>query len=145
MSPSAPKYAEAIASEWLRRVQAEYTSAARTSVFTHWLIQLGASPDLIRAGLRIVDDELAHAELSHAVVLDAQGHAGADKRVKEISSAFVSDPKTRQLMVRTLEELRYYWGPDEEREGKPTPFNNAGASDAKDDGSQPLSGRGVRR
>ena len=73
MTPSSLKFAEAIASEWLRRVQAEYTSAARTSVFTHWLIQLGASPDLIRAGLRIVDDELAHAELSHAVVLDAQG------------------------------------------------------------------------
>lgn len=73
MSPAGPKFAPAIASEWLRRVQAEYTSAARTSVFTHWLIQLGASPDLIRVGLRIVDDELAHAELSHAVVIDAQG------------------------------------------------------------------------
>jgi hypothetical protein len=67
------RYTSAIASEWLRRVQAEYTSAARTHVFTHWLIQGGASPDLIRAGLRIVDDELAHAELSHAVVVEAQG------------------------------------------------------------------------
>lgn len=32
-----------------------------------WLIRLGASPDLIRDGLRIVDDELEHASLSHAV------------------------------------------------------------------------------
>ena len=74
---SASPYAELIAGEWLRRVSAEYTSAARTHVFTHWLIQLGASPDLIRAGLRIVDDELAHAELSAAVVAEAAGEARA--------------------------------------------------------------------
>ena len=83
MSPADPQFASAIASEWLRRVQAEYTSAARTHVFTHWLIQLGASPDLIRAGLRIVDDELAHAELSHAVVVEAKGSPASPSLAQE--------------------------------------------------------------
>lgn len=53
--------------EWLRRIEAEYRSAAFTQHLTLWLIQIGASPDLIADGLRIVGDELAHAELSHAV------------------------------------------------------------------------------
>ncbi len=34
---------------------------------------MGASPDLIRDGLRIVDDELVHAELSHRVLTEAGG------------------------------------------------------------------------
>jgi hypothetical protein len=38
-----------------------------------WLIQAGSSPDLIREGLRTVDDELAHAELSHAVAARCGG------------------------------------------------------------------------
>lgn len=60
-----------VAHEWLRRVEAEYTSAAITSEFVLWLIRLGASPDLIRDGLRIVDDELEHAALSHAAATEA--------------------------------------------------------------------------
>jgi hypothetical protein len=59
--------------EWARRVEAEYRSAALTQHLTLWLIQMGASPDLIRDGLRITDDELRHAELSHQVVLAAGG------------------------------------------------------------------------
>lgn len=62
-----------IAAEWLRRVEAEYHSAAATQHYTLWLIQAGASPDLIRDGLRIVDDELVHAELSYQVYLAAGG------------------------------------------------------------------------
>jgi hypothetical protein len=65
-----------VAVEWLRRVEAEYTSAAVTAELVQWLIRLGASPDLIRDGLRIVDDELEHASLSHAVAAEA----GADER-----------------------------------------------------------------
>ena len=62
-----------IAAEWLRRVEAEYHSAAATQHYTLWLIQAGASPDLIRDGLRIVDDELVHAELSYQVYQAAGG------------------------------------------------------------------------
>jgi hypothetical protein len=53
--------------EWSRRIEAEYRSAAITQHLTLWLIQIGASPDLIRAGLRIASDELHHAALSHRV------------------------------------------------------------------------------
>jgi 1,2-phenylacetyl-CoA epoxidase catalytic subunit len=62
-----------VASEWLRRVDAEYQSAAVVQNYTLWLIQAGASPDLIRDGLRIVDDELVHAEMSYQVYVEAGG------------------------------------------------------------------------
>lgn len=54
---------------------AEYRSAAITQHLTLWLIQLGASPDLILAGLRIVKDELAHADLSHRTFVAAGGES----------------------------------------------------------------------
>ncbi|GDX79009.1 hypothetical protein LBMAG42_08200 [Deltaproteobacteria bacterium] len=59
--------------EWSRRVVAEYRSAAHTHELVGWLIEMGASPDLIREGLRIVDDELAHAEGSAEVLALAGG------------------------------------------------------------------------
>src|SRR5262245_58918293 len=34
---------------------------------------MGASPDLIRAGLRIVSDELTHSKMSHRVYAAARG------------------------------------------------------------------------
>lgn len=58
--------------EWARRVVAEYRSAAHTSELATWLIEVAASPDLVRDALRIVSDELTHAELS-AGVLEAAG------------------------------------------------------------------------
>ncbi len=61
--------------EWQRRIAAEYRSAAITQHLTWWLTQIGASPDLILAGLRIAADELAHAQLSHCVVVAAGGSA----------------------------------------------------------------------
>ncbi len=62
-----------IQDEWRRRVVAEYRSAAHTHTVTGWLIEIGASPDLIEDGLRIVADELAHAELSGQVLASAGG------------------------------------------------------------------------
>jgi hypothetical protein len=59
--------------EWRNRIAAEYGSAAITSNLLLWLIQLGASPDVIDEGLRIVEDELAHSRLSHDVYADAGG------------------------------------------------------------------------
>jgi len=66
-----PEVSAHVGAEWLRRVEAEYTSCAITASFVQWLIRLGAPPELIRDGLRIVDDELEHANLSHAVALEA--------------------------------------------------------------------------
>ena len=68
--------ADVVAGEWSRRTQAEYRSAAIAHHATLWLIQQGAPPDLIRDGLRIVEDELAHSELS-AGVMGASGGSPA--------------------------------------------------------------------
>jgi hypothetical protein len=72
-APGKTAPSDAVRAEWLRRVQAEYRSAAITTHLTLWLIQLGASPDLLDAGLRIVKDELAHARLSYRVFTAAGG------------------------------------------------------------------------
>ena len=66
-----------IQSEWLRRVEAEYASAAITHHLTLWLLQITAPFELVRLGLSIVDDELAHAELSQAVYAASGGRAPA--------------------------------------------------------------------
>lgn len=68
---------QAIAHEWLRRVEAEYGSATLTHHLTLWLLQLTAPFELVRMGLAIVEDELAHAELSQAVHVAAGGSAVA--------------------------------------------------------------------
>src|SRR5262249_25155719 len=64
---------DAVRGEWLRRVEAEYGSAAITQHLTLWLMQIGASPDPIDEGLRIAGDEMAHARLSHRAYLAAGG------------------------------------------------------------------------
>lgn len=61
--------------EWAARIAAEYTSAAITQHLVLWLIQAGAPPDLLDAGLAIVADELAHSRLSHEVYVAAGGSA----------------------------------------------------------------------
>jgi hypothetical protein len=72
--PPKPLASDLVRVEWLRRVEAEYRSAAITQQLTLWLIQIGASPDLIRGGLRIVSDELTHSEMSHRVYTAARGN-----------------------------------------------------------------------
>lgn len=59
--------------EWRERIAAEYTSAAITQEHVLWLIQAGAPPELIDAGLAIVADELAHSRLSSEVYAAAGG------------------------------------------------------------------------
>lgn len=71
--PTVVSASAAVRGEWLRRVEAEYHSCAFAHHLTLWLIQLGASPDLISAGLAISADELAHAQLSHEVFIAAGG------------------------------------------------------------------------
>lgn len=62
-----------VRNEWLRRVEAEYRSAAITQHLGLWLIQTGASPDLIKLAMRIAADEIAHADLSHRAYVAAGG------------------------------------------------------------------------
>jgi hypothetical protein len=59
--------------EWRARIAAEYGSAAITQHLVLWMIQIGASPDVIDAGLRVVADELVHSRMSHQVYADAGG------------------------------------------------------------------------
>jgi hypothetical protein len=61
--------------EWRERIAAEYTSAAIAQHLVLWLLQAGAPPDLIDAGLAIVADELVHSRLSHDVYAAAGGTA----------------------------------------------------------------------
>jgi hypothetical protein len=76
-APAKPKAAhpasDLVRQEWMNRIEAEYRSAAVTHHLVLWLIQIGASPDLIRAGMRIVDDELVHSELSYLAFVAAKG------------------------------------------------------------------------
>lgn len=62
-----------VRTEWRNRIAAEYGSAAITQHFVLWLIQIGASPDLIEDGLAIVGDELAHSQMSAEVYAAAGG------------------------------------------------------------------------
>lgn len=112
---------ERVRGEWLRRVEAEYRSAAVTQHLTLWLIQIGASPDLLAAGLRIVRDELAHASMSHRAFL-AAGGAGGPAMARETlelprtAGALLEDDVTRvcvdvfclgeTVAVRLFKELR---------------------------------------
>ncbi len=64
---------ERVRVEWRNRIAAEYSSAAITQHFVLWLIQIGASPELIDDGLVIVTDELAHSQLSAEVYAAAGG------------------------------------------------------------------------
>ncbi|MGI8809964.1 MAG: ferritin-like domain-containing protein [Acidimicrobiales bacterium] len=81
-----PAGAQRVVEEWSRRTQAEYASAAIAHEVTLWLIQLGAPPDLIRDGLRVVGDELTHSELSAAVA----GAAGGVERPVTINASDVA-------------------------------------------------------
>ena len=65
-----------VRAEWLGRVEAEYRSSAQTQELTLWLTQIGASPDLVRAGLRVANDEFEHAELSFLAYASAGGVHG---------------------------------------------------------------------
>jgi hypothetical protein len=63
--------------EWLRRIEAEYRSAAIAQHLGLWLIQIGASPDLVRASQRVARDELVHASHARRVYRAAGGSGTA--------------------------------------------------------------------
>jgi hypothetical protein len=66
-----PAATPAVRSEWTRRIEAEYRSSAITQQLVLWLTQLAVPRELLDDGLRIVADELDHAELSAAVCRSA--------------------------------------------------------------------------
>jgi hypothetical protein len=72
-TPRGDAPSDRVRDEWRARIAAEYTSAAITQSLVLWLIQAGAPPDLIDAGLVIVGDELVHSRMSHEVYVAAGG------------------------------------------------------------------------
>lgn len=76
---------DSVRGEWLRRVEAEYRSTAIVQHLGLWLLQIGASPDLVTLAFRISRDELAHADLSHRAYVAAGGE-GAPRIVQETLS-----------------------------------------------------------
>jgi hypothetical protein len=93
---------DAVRDEWSRRVEAEYRSAAIAQQLTLWLIQMGASPDLLHEGLRIAGDELVHAELSFNTFAAAGG-----KQVRALSRESLA---LRTKPNEQLEESVTRWG-----------------------------------
>lgn len=90
---------ESVRGEWLRRVQAEYSSAAITQNFTLWLMQIAASPDLIRGGLRIAWDEMVHARMAHRTYVAAGGDK-APELVRERLALVRSDEPLEHDVMR---------------------------------------------
>jgi hypothetical protein len=70
---SPPAATDRVRAEWRARIAAEYTSATITQHLVLWLMQAGAPPDLIDAGLVIVGDELVHSRMSHETYVAASG------------------------------------------------------------------------
>lgn len=100
-----PRVAELVTTEWRRRTEAEYISAAIAQQVTLWLIQLGGPPDLIRDGLRIVADELTHSELSAAVATSA-GPGAAPPVLDPATLALTGGSQPLDGLVSAI--LRYF-------------------------------------
>lgn len=83
---------DAVRNEWLRRVQAEYTSATVTQHFTLWLMEVAASPDLVRAGLRIAWDEMVHSRMSMNAYIAAGGDQPPQLQRERLGLVRSSDP-----------------------------------------------------
>ena len=91
---------------WLSQAAAEYSSAAISAEFSHWLCQAGGSPDLICNVLDIAKDEIAHATLAFGVARQA-GHQGGMQSGKQIS--FFSPTPFAELQKNILDVvIRFY-------------------------------------
>lgn len=85
---------------WQAQTAAEYASAAITAEFAHWLLQLGAPPDLVRQCLGICEDEIAHAEHCYQVFVAAGGTGqGIDLQQQSLQlESPHSDPRKNLVM-----------------------------------------------
>lgn len=99
-----PEERRLVQREWARRVEAEYRSAAITHHLTFWLLKLVAPFELVRTGLAIVDDELVHSELSHAVLVAAGGGALPPMDPSTIGLRHPSDEGLLRAVVQTSVE-----------------------------------------
>jgi hypothetical protein len=59
-----PPASEIVRNSWAHRVEVEYATGACAAQLAWWLLQIGASPDLVLAANRVVAEELDHAARS---------------------------------------------------------------------------------
>jgi hypothetical protein len=72
-APASPR----VRDEWRRRIEAEYRSAAIAQHLGLWLLQIGASPDLVLRSQRAARDEMIHASHARRVHAAAGGSGTA--------------------------------------------------------------------
>jgi hypothetical protein len=92
-----------VRAEWRERIAAEYGSATITQHLTLWMMQAGAPPDLIDAGLVIVGDELVHSRMSHDVYVAAGGSAPPAIDPKNLGLRASSDGIAFDILRATLQ------------------------------------------
>jgi hypothetical protein len=88
--------------EWRNRVRAEYGSAGLAAQATHWMIRCGFPEPEVHTGLRIVADELEHARLSHAVVVDM---GGADEPMSLDINATAAPSSPQGLLASLVDTI----------------------------------------
>lgn len=86
--------------EWANRVRAEYGSAALTARVVHGLIATGLPRPLIDTALRIVRDELDHAEISHRTLVAL----GGEEETLNIDIANLAGPSSNAPVLANLTE-----------------------------------------
>jgi len=96
MSPASP-----IHREWRNRVIAEYRSAALAAQVSHWMIQCGLEDRLLRIALRVVADELDHAELSHSCLLAL----GGEDQPAALQVDHLAHPPTGDVLTDLLDSI----------------------------------------
>jgi hypothetical protein len=90
---------------WLEQTSAEYASSAITVQYIHWLQRVGASPELIKQGLRIADDEMNHAELAYAIAVKAGTTLAPEINDAALCPAITCEPLHKAVFQRNL---RFY-------------------------------------
>jgi hypothetical protein len=62
-----PPASEVVRRTWAHRLEVEYATGAAAAELSLWLMQIGASPDLIVAAARVVQEEVDHAARCHRI------------------------------------------------------------------------------
>lgn len=88
--------------EWNNRVTAEYRSAAITAQVLHWLISVGSDDALVTTCMRIVRDELDHAQLSHDCLVALGGTGSAQLDVSHMAEPLRSEGVVASLLDSLL-------------------------------------------
>ncbi|MBX2797524.1 MAG: ferritin-like domain-containing protein [Myxococcales bacterium] len=87
--------------EWRNRVAAEYRSAALTAQVVHWTIMAALPEELVTRALRIVQDELDHARLSH----DCLVALGGEDLPAVLDATALQEPVTEGILAALVDSV----------------------------------------